>query len=102
MRRIIWKKKNRVFKEYIEAFKELDTDRKREEFIKLLKDFIVIFDSLAQPDNIKIEHMHSNEILDLQKENLSEADFIEASVVYLEIAKDIIGQYLMQKENMNS
>ena len=52
--------------------------------------------------NIKIEYMHSNEILDLQKENLSEADFIEASVVYLEIAKDIIGQYLMQKENMNS
>jgi len=94
--------KNRVFKEYIEAFKELDTDRKREEFIKLLKDFIVIFDSLAQQDNIKIEYMHSNEILDLQKENLSEADFIEASVVYLEIAKDIIGQYLMQKENMNS
>jgi len=94
--------KNRVFKEYIEAFKELDTDRKREEFIKSLKDFIVIFDSLAQQDNIKIEYMHSNEILDLQKENLSEADFIEASVVYLEIAKDIIGQYLMQKENMNS
>lgn len=90
------------FLEYIEAFKELDTDRKREEFIKSLKDFIVIFDSLAQQDNIKIEYMHSNEILDLQKENLSEADFIEASVVYLEIAKDIIGQYLMQKENMNS
>lgn len=35
--------KNRIFKEYIEAFKELDTDRKREEFIKSLKDFIVIF-----------------------------------------------------------
>lgn len=94
--------KNRIFKEYIEAFKELDTDRKREEFIKLLKDFIVIFDSLAQQDNIKIEYMHSNEILDLQKENLSESDFIEASVVYLEIAKDIIGQYLLQKENLNS
>ena len=94
--------KNRIFKEYIKAFKELDTDRKREEFIKLLKDLIVIFDSLAQQDNIKIEYMHSNEILDLQKENLSESDFIEASVVYLEIAKDIIGQYLMQKENLNS
>lgn len=94
--------KNRIFKEYIEAFKELDTDRKREEFIKSLKDFIVIFDSLAQKDNIKIEYMHSNEILDLQKENLSEDDFIEASVVYLEIAKDVIGQYLMQKENLNS
>lgn len=94
--------KNRIFKEYIEAFKELDTDRKREEFIKSLKDFIVIFDSLAQQDNIKIEYMHSNEILDLQKENLSEDDFIEASVVYLEIAKDVIGQYLMQKENLNS
>ena len=94
--------KNRIFKEYIEAFKELDTDRKREEFIKLLKDFIVIFDSFAQQDNIKIEYMHSNEILDLQKENLSESDFIEASVVYLEIAKDIIGQYLLQKENLNS
>ena len=94
--------KNRIFKEYIETFKELDTDRKREEFIKSLKDFIVIFDSLAQQDNIKIEYMHSNEILDLQKENLSESDFIEASVVYLEIAKDIIGQYLLQKENLNS
>lgn len=94
--------KNRIFKEYIEAFKELDTERKREEFIKLLKDFIVIFDSLAQQDNIKIEYMHSNEILDLQKENLSESDFIEAAVVYLEIAKDIIGQYLLQKENLNS
>lgn len=94
--------KSKIFNEYIQAFKELDIDEKRKGFIKALKDLIVIFDSMAQQDNIKLEYMRSNEILDLQKEDLSESDFIEASIVYLEIAKDIIGQYLIQKEKLNS
>ena len=94
--------KNKIFNEYIQAFKALDIDEKRKGFIKALKDLIVIFDSMAQQDNIKLEYMRSNEILDLQKKDLSESDFIEASIVYLEIAKDIIGQYLIQKEKLNS
>jgi hypothetical protein len=89
-----------VFKEYIESFKQLDIDTKRNEFIKSLKSLIATFDGIAQQDDIKIEYMQSNEIRDLNEENVSESDFIEASMVYLEIAKDIIGQYLIKKENL--
>ena len=83
-----------AFKNYIEAFKDLEIKSKREEFITSLKEFIVIFDGLAETNDIKLDYVKSNEILDLKGDNVSEDDFLEAAMVYLEISKDIIGQYL--------
>lgn len=88
---------NIEFNDYIEKFKQLDTNSKREEFIRLLKEFVVMLSVVATNEGIKTDFLKSNEILDLKKENVSEDDFIEASLVYLENAKNIIGEFIDKK-----
>ena len=82
---------------YIEEYKKLNVIEKRDEFISSLKELIVVFEHFAQMDNIQLEYVKNKEILDLSSDNVSEDDFLEAAMVYLEISKDIIGQYLSQK-----
>lgn len=82
-----------IFNKYIEEYKKNDIRSKREKYISSLKELIFIFDGLAEADNIKLEYLKNNEILETETED----DFLEASMVYLEIAKDIIGQYISQK-----
>ena len=91
------REKEIIFNKYIQEYKKLDIKEKRKEYVDALKELIVIFDSLASIDNIELEYIKNNEILDLKSENISEDDFLEAIMVYLEISKDIIGQYLIKK-----
>ena len=93
--------KNIEFDKYVEAFKNLNYDRKKSELINSVKELIAIFDQISKENNIPIDYIHSDEILDLNKENYSESDFLEAIFVYLEVAKDLIGQYLIIKENLH-
>lgn len=92
--------KDIALKNYIDAFKQLDIKEKREEYITSLKELLVIFEGLAEADNITLNYIKNNEILDLNKENVSEDDFLEAAMVYLEVSKDIIGQYISKKDNL--
>lgn len=89
--------KELILKKYIEEYKKLDIKSKKEEFITSLKELLIIFDGLAEVDNIKLEYLKNNEILDLQSDDVSDDDFLEAAMVYLEISKDIIGQYISKK-----
>lgn len=82
--------KVKSFNNFIEAYKNLSITEKRLEFIRSLKELIAVFDALAEKDNISLDYVNSSEILDTNGED----DFLEASMVYLEVAKDIIGQYL--------
>ena len=83
---------NIEFNNYIEEFRKLDTNLKREELIKQIKDFIAILTVIAKEDNLDVEYLKSREILDLNKESISEDDFLEAAMVYIENAKNIVGQ----------
>ena len=89
---------NLAFNNYIEEVKKLDTAGKRDELIYSIKKLIAIFESFAKEDNIEINFLKSREILDLNNTTVSEDDFIEAALVYLEVAKNIIGEYLLKKE----
>lgn len=86
-----------AFNDYINEYKKLNLLEKREEYITALKELIVLFEGFASIDNIKLEYLKNNEVLDLNKANVSEDDFLEAAMVYLEVSKDIIGQYLTAK-----
>lgn len=88
---------NIQFNNYIEEFKQLDTNSKRDEFIRILKEFVVVLNVMATNEGVETNFLKNKEILDLQKEYVSEDDFIEASLVYLENAKNIIGEFLEQK-----
>ena len=84
---------NVQFNNYVEEFKKLDINSKRGEFIRLLKEFVVMLSVIAKNNGVEVSFLKNNEILDLQKENVSEDDFIEAALVYLENAKNIIGEF---------
>ena len=89
---------NLAFNNYIEEVKKLDTLGKRNELINSVKQLIAIFESFAKDDNIELHFLKNSEILDLNNPSVSEDDFIEAALVYLEVAKNIIGEYLLIKE----
>ena len=88
---------NIAFSEYIKELKNLDVLSKRKELIESIKQMIVIFQALADSENIELHYLKSNEILDLNNSDVSEDDFIEAAIVYLEVAKNLIGEYLENK-----
>lgn len=88
---------NVLFNNYIEEFKKLDTNSKREEFIRVLKEFVAFLNVMASNEGLEVNFLKNNEILDLKKEYITEDDFIEASLVYLENAKNIIGEFLDKK-----
>lgn len=88
---------NIEFNNYIEEFKKLDVRDKRDEFIRILKEFIVVLETIAKNEGVETTFLKNREILDLQNEFVSEDDFIEASLVYLENAKNIIGEFLEKK-----
>lgn len=87
---------NQAFNNYVEEFKKLTTEEKREEILKSIKELIAIFEKLATLDNISFEYLKNKEILDIKVSN-SEDDFLEAEIVYIENAKNLIGQYLDKK-----
>ena len=89
---------NIAFNNYIEEVKKLDTVGKRDELINSIKQLIAIFESFAKDDKIELNFLKNREILDLNSNPVSEDDFIEAALVYLEVAKNIIGEYLLNKE----
>ena len=85
------------FNKYIDEIKKLDTLDKRDELIYSIKELIAIFEQLATIDNIDLHYLKNREINDLNNKNVSEDDFLEASLVYLEVAKNLIGEYLSKK-----
>lgn len=85
-----------AFNEYMEEFKKISIQEKRDEIMKAIKELIVIFQGFANMDNINLEFLKSKEILDIDKSD-TEDDFLEAELVYIENAKNIIGQYLDKK-----
>ena len=88
---------NKSFEEYMNEFKLLDIKGKRNEIIDSIKELIAVFDKLASNDNIELHYLKNREINDLKNKVVSEDDFLEAELVYLEVAKNLIGEYLVKK-----
>ena len=88
---------NNAFNEYIEEVKKMDISSKREELLNSVKEIIAFFESLAQNENMELYYLVNRELIDLNSNNVSEDDFIEGLLVYVEIAKNIMGEYLEKK-----
>lgn len=88
-----------VFNNYIEEFKKLETPDKRKELINSIKEMIVGITSLAENENINLNPLKSTEILDLKDGEETEDEFLKVAITYLEIAKNLVGEYLNNKVN---
>ena len=85
-----------AFKEYVDAFKQMETIDKRKEIIRSINQITAMFDTIASQSNIEISYLKSNEITELKDGYESEDDYLEALLVYIENAKSVLGEYLVK------
>jgi len=85
-----------AFKEYVAAFKQMETTDKRQEIIRAVNEITAMFDMLADQSNIQLSYLKSNEVSELRDGHESEDDYLEALLVYIENAKSILGEYLVK------
>ena len=88
-----------AFKEYMESFKQLQIPDKRKEIIYNINEITAMFDMLASESKIELTYLKSHEISELKDGYESEDDYLEALLVYVENAKNILGQYLLKRED---
>ena len=88
-----------AFKEYVDAFKQMELIDKRKEIIRNINEITAMFDMLAAESNIQLSYLKSHEITELKDGHESEDDFLEALLVYIENAKSVLGQYLAKINN---
>ena len=88
-----------AFKEYVDAFKQMQTTDKRKEIIRNINEVTAMFDMLATQSNIQISYLKSNEVTELKDGYESEDDYLEALLVYIGNAKSVLGQYLVRMNN---
>lgn len=88
-----------AFKEYVDAFKKMETIDKRKEIIRNINEVTAMFDMLATESNIQLSYLKSNEISELKDGYESEDDYLEALLVYIENAKSVLGQYLAKVDS---
>lgn len=89
---------NDAFNAYIEEVKKLGTNEKRKELYDSIFELARAIQSLAQAEGIQLHYLQNREIEDLYQENVSEDDYLEAMLVYIEIIKNIFGEYLLLKQ----
>jgi len=90
---------NNSFNGYLEVFKRLKVSDKRQEIIYAINEITASFASLAEDANINIEYIKSKEINELNNGYETEDDYLEALLVYIENAKNVLGQYLLKVDN---
>ena len=83
-----------AFKEYVEAFKQMETSDKRKEIIRNINEITAMFDMIAEKSNIQVSFLKSKEISELKDGTESEDDYLEALLVYIENAKSVLGECL--------
>lgn len=88
-----------AFKEYLDAFKQMETIDKRKEIIRNINEVTAIFDMLATESNIQLSYLKSKEVTELKEGYESEDDYLEALLVYIENAKSVLGQYFSKVDS---
>ena len=87
---------NMDFNNYILEFKKLNIEDKKEEILKSIKDTIIVLNKMAELDNINLIPLTIvNE--EIKKDT---GDFYDLTIEGIENIKNIIGQYLEQKEDL--
>lgn len=88
---------NNAFNNYMNEVKKLDTNGKRKELYDSLMNLGNSIVELARLEGIELHYLQNREIDDLFNQNLSEDDYLEAMLVYFEMIKNMVGEYLLSK-----
>lgn len=80
-----------MFNEVVESYKMMSKADKRGKLLDELKMMIAVFEDMCNEKNIPYREIKSKEILDLNNGKESEDDFLEATFVYVEYLKEVLG-----------
>ena len=84
-----------VFDKYMESFIKLDYEDKCKEVIEKQKRILALLVKCAQNKGVYPILLKSSEINDINKENPTNDDYIEAIMVYTQDIEELYGQILI-------
>ena len=84
---------NKEFNEYVELFKKLPLQLKKEKVKEEMKKLIVFIEKAKKDLKIGSQMLYNRELLDLNNNDISDEDFVEAMFVYVYILQESIGKY---------
>lgn len=85
-----------MFEQVVNDYKKLDLNKKRTKLIDELKVMIAVLEKICIDNKIEYREIKSKEILDLNKDNVSEEDYLEALFVYVEYLKEVLGSCFLE------
>lgn len=88
-------KVDEFFDKYVELYKQLSLNDKRKIALKEIKELLGFFSEINRDNGNSM--LYNREILDAEKEDVSEDDFAEAVFVYINSLKELIGDYFARR-----
>lgn len=80
-----------IYNDYIEKYKQLTYNEKREEILEKIRDMIEVLGNFT---NIN-DDLINREIIDLKQNTINEDDYLEGLFVYLNILEDLIANSII-------
>ena len=84
---------NETFNEYIEAYKKLPLQKKKQMANEEVKKLLAFIEKANNDLNLNDTILFNREILDLNSDNVSDDDFVEATFVYIYSIREALSIY---------
>ena len=81
------------FNQYVNAYKKLPLQKKKEMVNEETKKLIAFIEKINADMGIKEQTLFNREILDLNSDNVSDDDFVEAMFVYIYSIREALSIY---------
>lgn len=88
-----------MFSDVIENYKRMSISDKRSEIVKDLKFMVAIFEKMCEDNGIEYRKIQSSEVLQLNDGKETEDDYLEATFVYVEYLKEVLGALFDKIQN---
>lgn len=87
---------NNEFNNYVEAYKLLNLKDKKKALLKDIKELLAVLQGINTTSEKDTTILFNREMLDLEKEEVNEEDYIEGLYVYLTAIKELIANYILE------
>ena len=85
---------NEYFNEYIEKYKNLSLEEKKENVEKEFQELLTVMDALCKRYGKNPKILYNREIEDLKKSYATQDDFVEAMFVYVHSVKELFASLM--------
>lgn len=84
---------NEKFNNYVEAYKQLPLQEKKNIVNDEVKKLLAIIEKAKSDIGLQSQLLLNKEILDLNRDSVSDDDFVEAMFVYIHTIQESLGDY---------